>query len=256
MTRKPSPPISTDDLHGYADGQLPPARAAEVEAYIAAHPAAARQVEDYRAINAALHRALDGVLDEPIPAAHMDVARRRRPRPTLAAAASVAGLLIGLAGGWLLNDRLSADRPATAELAGRAAAAYLVYAPEKRHPVEVSAADSDHLKAWLSNRLGMTFRLPRLSELGFELVGGRLMAGNDTPAALLMYEDAQGRRLVLYVSKDLPADGEHAMRYRRDAAAGVVYWSDGSNGFGVSGDFSETELMPAARVVRSQFSAL
>lgn len=256
MTRKPSPPISTDDLHGYADGQLPPGRAAEVEAYIAAHPSAARQVEDYRAINAALHRALDGVLDEPIPAAHMDVAQRRRPRPTLAVAALVASLLIGLAGGWFLNDRLSADRLAIAELAGRATAAYLVYAPEKRHPVEVSAADSDHLKAWLSNRMGMTFRLPRLSELGFALVGGRLMAGNGTPAALLMYEDAGNRRLVLYVSRNPPVGGQPDMRYRRDAEAGVVYWTDGATGFGISGNFSESELMPAAQVVRAQFSGI
>ncbi len=255
MTRSPAPPISTDDLHAYADGLLPPDRAAAVEAYLSAHPAAARQVDDYQAINAALHRAFDGVLDEPVPAAHIEAATRR-PRLRPAMAAGIAGLLLGLAGGWQSHDFLSGHRPVADVLAAPAAAAYLVYAPEVRHPVEVSASESDHLAAWLSNRMGMSFRLPPLSDLGFNLVGGRLLVAGVAPAALLMYENAEGRRLVLYVRNDLAPDGgEPGMRYTREADTGVVYWTDGAVGFGLSGKFTEAELLPAAQALRASFSA-
>lgn len=248
-------PISTDDLHAYADGRLPPDRAAEVEAYLAAQPAAARQVADYRAINAALHRAFDGVLDEPIPAAHADAASRRRPHLSIPAAAAVAGVLLGAFGGWIARGEIGAGGAPAAQVAEHARAAYLVYAPETRHPVEVAAADSGHLAAWLSNRMGMAFPLPSLADLGFTLVGGRLMVGDRGPAALLMYENPQGRRMVLYVRNDLPEAGRGRMRYDRGGEAGVVYWTDGRRGFGLSGGFSEAELMPAAHVVRAQFSA-
>lgn len=255
MSDRPTPPITTDDLHAFADGKLPPTRAAEVEAYLAGHPEAARQVADYRAINAALHKAFDGVLEEAIPAPQADIAQRRLLRLGIPAAAAVAGLLVGLAGGWLAHGGWTGSGPAAEGLADRARAAYLVYAPETRHPVEVSAADSGHLATWLSNRMGMTFTLPRLDTLGFTLVGGRLLAGETGPAALLMYQNDAGRRLVLYVGAEGDAPGRAPMRYERDAGASVVSWRDGPHGFALSGAFPESELRPAAEAVRTQFGS-
>ena len=62
-------PISDADLQAFVDGRLDAKRRAEVEAYIAANPEAARTVDAYRAQNAALHAAFDGVLNEPLPEA-------------------------------------------------------------------------------------------------------------------------------------------------------------------------------------------
>lgn len=255
MTNRTQSPISNDDLHAYADGKLPSDRMAEVEAYLAKHPAAARQIEDYRAINQALHLGFDPALEDPIPASHVDLALHRRPRFVLPMAAALAGLLIGVSGGWLSHGYISRDQVAAEGLATRAKAAYAVYAPEIRHPVEVFAKDSDHLATWLSNRMGMTFRVPQLADLGFALVGGRLMIGETAPAALLMYENGQGRRLVLYVRNDLPEKRQVEMRYERSAGTGVLYWVDDSKGFGLSGGFSEQELLAAAQAVRAQYAS-
>lgn len=255
MTSPTPLPISDDDLHAYADGKLPTARRAAVDAYLARHPGAARRVEDYRAINRALRLAFEPVLDEPIPAAHVGLALHRRPRVAAPMAAALIGLLIGGAAVWLAQDYLFRDRLVTAELANRTKAAYGVYAPETRHPVEVFAQDSGHLAAWLSNRMGMAFRIPPLGDLGFVLVGGRLMVGDNAPAALLMYENEQGRRLVLYVRNDLPSTRRMAMRYERSAGTGVLTWTDGARGFGLSGGFSELELLPVAEVVRTQYAS-
>ncbi|MGD1879296.1 MAG: anti-sigma factor family protein [Kiloniellaceae bacterium] len=252
---KQSTTITADDLHAYADGKLTPMRAAEVEAYLAEHPAAAAEVADYQSINAAMRSVFDGVLDEPIPSAQVAVVLDRRPRFAVPAAAAVAGMMLGAGLTWFAQfGAVSPEGVALAELAEKSTAAYVVYAPEKRHPVEVVASESDHLSAWLSNRMNMSFRIPRLGDLGFELVGGRLMVGDATPAALLMYENAQGRRLVLYVRNDLPEKADTAMRYGRAQDTGVVTWTSGEAGYGLAGAFSQKELLPAAQLVRAQLA--
>lgn len=245
---------TTDDLHAFVDGRLAPDRMEAVEAYIAAHPEAAAAVADYRRIDAALHEAYDGVFDEPLPAGHVALIRDRRLRFAVPMAAAVAGLLVGIGLGLAWRGGTGADQSQLLALAEGSSAAYVVYAPEKRHPVEVAAAEADHLSAWLSNRMGMSLPIPRLGDLGFELVGGRLLVGENAPAALLMYENAQGRRIVLYVRNDLSAGEGAPMRYLRQADTGVVAWSDGSRGFGLAGGFSEKELLPAAQSVLAQLS--
>ena len=75
--------IHIDELHAYADGRLPATRRAAVEAYLAAHADAAAEVARWRAMNADLHRALDPLLNEPVPPrripAAIQAAARRQP---------------------------------------------------------------------------------------------------------------------------------------------------------------------------------
>src|SRR5262249_59778523 len=107
-------------------------------------------------------------------------------------------LLVGSAGGWLLHDQL-APPPVPASFAQEAAAAHLLYTAEVRHPVEVAGDQAGHLDQWLSKRLGGEVHAPHLSELGYRLVGGRLLSSADGPAGLFMYENANGARVTLYV---------------------------------------------------------
>lgn len=65
--------------------------------------------------------------------------------------------------------------------------------------MEVAADQEAHLVAWLSKRLGTPLKVPRLDTLGFGLVGGRLLPGDQGPVAQFMYQDGQGQRLTLYV---------------------------------------------------------
>ena len=57
-------------------------------------------------------------------------------------------------------------------MARRAAVAHAVYSPEVRHPVEVGADQEQHLVTWLSKRLGLKIKAPKLDEAGMALVGG------------------------------------------------------------------------------------
>ncbi|MDH3473312.1 MAG: anti-sigma factor [Rhodospirillales bacterium] len=251
--------ITTEELHALADGRLDPARRAEVAAYLETDPEAAAQVAAYRRQNAALHAAYDPVLDEPLPELLPGAPARRQSTPRRAAAwrslaAGLAGLTIGGVAGWLAHDAVRQDEALYAELAERTAAAYVVYAPEVRHPVEVTAAEEEHLAAWLSNRLDMKFRVPRLGDLGFDLVGGRLMVGETGPAALLMYENQGGRRLVLYLRRDMHEDESYGLQFVRKDGVSVLCWIEGITGVGVSGELSETELSAAAHLIRAQLA--
>src|SRR4051794_21401083 len=59
--------ISEAELHAYVDGELTPQDRAEVEAMLAAAPAEAGLVRDFRDLNAAIGQRYAGRLEEPVP---------------------------------------------------------------------------------------------------------------------------------------------------------------------------------------------
>ena len=247
-------PITSEEFHAFADGELDPERRAEVASYLDTDPEAAARVAAYRAQNVALHGAFDSVLDEPLTSALERAARRPRRRYWLPAAAAVLAVLAGGVGGWLLHGATGVAQNADAGLVRQASVAYAVYAPEVRHPVEVPADQEKHLVAWLSKRIGAPLSAPRLDELGFKLIGGRLLTARDGPAALLMYEDDRGRRLAMYARADLVGNRDTAFQFERGEGIGVFYWIDGPRGFAISGELDRAELMAAARIVYAEFS--
>ena len=187
------------ELHAYVDGLLPPARSAEVEAYLAAHADDAQRVRAWREQNHALHELFDPVLAEPMPARVRRPRLMRRVRPALRYAAVAGWIMLGGVAGWFLHDYGVAKSADTVAFAHRAAIAHIVYSPEVRHPVEVGADQEAHLVAWLSKRVGGSLKVPQLAPIGYQLVGGRLLPGNQGPVAQFMFQDASGQRLTLYV---------------------------------------------------------
>ncbi len=247
-------PITSEEIHAFADGDLDPERRAEVAAHLDTDPEAAARVAAYQAQNVALHGAFDSVLDEPLTSAIERAARRPRQRYWLPAAAAALAVLAGGVGGWFLHGATGVGQNADAGLVRQASVAYAVYAPEVRHPVEVPAEQEKHLVAWLSKRLGAPLSAPRLDELGFKLIGGRLLTAAEGPAALLMYEDDRGRRLAMYARADLDGNRDTAFQFERGEGIGVFYWIDGPRGFAISGELDRAELMAAARIVYAEFS--
>ncbi|RZI44911.1 anti-sigma factor [Herbaspirillum sp. HC18] len=242
-------PIGEHDLHAYVDNQLDAARRAQVEAYLAVQPDAAAQVQDLRAQNRVLHELYDGVLNEPVPLA-MTTVLRKKSFP-LAWAASVAALAVGLVAGWGAHGWYQPSRtpPMFAE---RALRAHILYASEKRHPVEVPAEQEAHLVAWLSKRLDVPIRAPVLQTHGFSLLGGRLLPGDDGPLAQLMYESAEGERLTLLVRHAASGDGTTHFRVLEQNGNSVFYWIDGDYGYALSGSIGKNRMMAIARAVDEQ----
>ena len=78
-------PVTEDELHAYVDGELPPERRADVEAWLAAHPDEAERVQSWRTMAEMLHARYDSIAQEPVPA-RLELERlERRPRQWLSA---------------------------------------------------------------------------------------------------------------------------------------------------------------------------
>ena len=244
--------IDEHELHAYVDEQLAPGRRAELEARLAADPEAAARVEAYRRQNQLLRAALDPVLSEPVPPRLMVLRAPARFPAWLRYGALAASLVSAAALGWWLRGEAPLPIDFGAALAQRAASAHLVYVPEVLHPVEVEARQEAHLVAWLSKRLGVSLRAPHLQDAGFRLVGGRLLPGEGRPAAQFMYEDPQGRRLTLYVSRN--ADGSRATAFRYAEADGVstFYWIEDRVGYALTGELERERLLAVAEAVYRQ----
>jgi anti-sigma factor RsiW len=250
-------PIVEDDLQAYVDGRLPETRRAAVEAYLAQNPDARERVTlDLRQRNA-LRGQLEGKFAEPVPPrlwlANIRAARRSTMVWRLKAIA--ASLLIFTAGagiGWFAANHEALAPPATTAVAQNANAAYRTYVVEVAHPVEVASAQEAHLIQWLSRRLGKPLAAPDLTPYGYRLMGGRLLPGNGSAAAQLMYDDASGRRLTLYVRA---AEGsETAFRFQRDGDAATFAWIDQGFGFAVTAPATREELLPIAEAVYRRFN--
>jgi anti-sigma factor RsiW len=197
----PGCPISEEDLHAYVDGFLDDEHRAAVERYLQVQPETAERVAAYVAQRQELRAALSAGAREPIPP-QLNLARlveerlRRRRAPWRAVAAVLLALGLGAGGGWLAGRRPPGG---IAALAQEAAASYGVYLSDRRRPVEVWATQRDDLARWLSNRLNRPVSPPDLSNAGYALLGGRLVASPSGPAALFVYENARGTRLSIYV---------------------------------------------------------
>lgn len=246
--------ITEADLHAYVDGALPEARRAEVETYLAARPQEAGRVQAYRRQNEELHRLFDPVLDEPVPERlRVSLTARRRFFP-LRYAAVVAWITLGGVIGWQLSGMQHPPSTNSAAFARQAAIAHIVYSPEVRHPVEVGADQETHLVNWLSKRLGAQLKVPHLGDLGYTLVGGRLLPGDTGPVAQFMYQDAKGLRLTLYVRTNAEDARETAFRFARENKIGVFYWLDGRLGYALSAEIAKDELLRVATAVYRQLN--
>ncbi|MDN5781932.1 MAG: anti-sigma factor [Luteimonas sp.] len=240
-----------DTLQAYVDGQLDAARRRDVEACLAAQPALAARVAQWQRDAAGLRAALAGGLSLP-PKPRLDPAsirrtRRVRTRQRLALCASLV-LAIGLGGvgGWQAK---SARMAAAAPPMDDAVAAYRIFATDRMRPVEMDASHGSELQAWLSARLGRPMSLPDLQPYGFALLGGRMLATPDGAAAMLMYQDAAGRRISFYVRPSTRfADARGS---RSDDGLALRYWYRNGYGFAVVGRADDPRTLEVQQAIPS-----
>ena len=268
-------PITEAAPHAYVDAELPDDRRAEVEDFLAAQPEEASRLFAYQAQKDALRQLFNPVLDESLPAELLELAEKpivpameamatpavdMKRRPFLSrwsmqriAASFAIALLSGLAG-WLGHGQYQAtERMAQiTPLARQAAVAHVVYSPDIKRPVEVTADQEDQLVKWLTKRLGTPVSPPKLGTLGYELIGGRLLPGNAGPVAQFMYHDSSGQRLTLYVSTEQTVSRDTGFRFARAGAVNVFYWVDGKFGYALSAGIDKGELARVATAVYDQ----
>lgn len=262
---KNSDPVNENDLHAYVDGFLDPDRRAEVEAWLGENPDAAAMVADWadqsegirglfsdyrqdRPGDAALLSAKAGALSTPATSP-----RRVYWQTAAAIVLFVGGTVVGQVAPPLMVDRGAPPAPsATASLPEQAKSAFLIYASDVRHPVEVGASEQAHLASWLGKRLDYPLDVPDLSGIGFNLVGGRLVPVSGKPGALFMYEDDTGQRVTVLVGRN-DQNRTTSFRFASDDGVETFYWIDGPIGYAVSGEISRERLQLIANECYRQF---
>lgn len=263
-------PITEADLHAYADQQLSAERQALVEQYLSTRPQDLERVRDWQQQNRLLHRLLDPVVDEPLPLG-LPLKPAAGAFPWRALAAGVLVAIVSGGSAWSLRGHLddqsmqlalaAQSRPAPAVVHGgatlsgfaqRAAVAHVVYSPDIRRPVEVGADQEQALVTWLTKRMGTAIRPPTLANMGYELIGGRLLPGEKGPVAQFMYGSTDGQRLTLYVTREVPSNSSTSFKFGQDGSVNVFYWVEDQFGYAISSGSDKAELMRVSQAVYAQ----
>ena len=255
------------DLHAYVDGRLDAARRAAVEGRLAMDDDAAQRVRAWKEQRDLLRALHADVLAEAVPEHLVHAADQLNRRSDSLAqwrrrGGLAASVLVAFGLGWAAHVQWQASgfggagaRP-TVAFAHQAAVAHVVYMPEVRHPVEVEAAQQQHLVQWLSKRLNRPLKVPNLGANGYELVGGRLLPGDGGARAQFMFQNAAGERITLYIGA---VDGarqkgmeETAFRYASEGSISTFYWVDQGFGYALSGRLPRQGLLALAEAVYKQ----
>jgi anti-sigma factor RsiW len=252
-----SNPVSESEIHAYVDGQLPQERLHEVEEHLRMNAEDALKAKEYQEINQALKQLYDPVLEEPVPNELIPRAPRRR---LWAIAAAVAWMSIGAFLSWGLQPQFALEVAQAPQqwdqlqpnLVQPATFAHVVYSPEIRHPVEVSADQEQHLVSWLSKRMDADIHAPDLIPQGYHLVGGRLLPSTNRMAAQFMYEREDGQRATLYVRRGAWENEATAFHFEQEGALKIFYWIDGPLGYALIGDVDRSELQQLSEAVYEQ----
>lgn len=274
MDRKPSRPLTEDEIHALVDGQLSPTALAALEKRLTNDPAAQlmmtqwqRQRDALRSLHQpVLAEALDATL---LAAAQRTVASQQEMVQWWRWGGMAAGVFLAFGVGWFSHtawqtewqgpassSRL-AKTMAVQDFARQAGLAHAVYAPESRHPVEVTASEQEHLVQWLSKRVGKPLKVPNLAAQGYELVGGRLLPGEAGARAQFMFQNSAGTRITLYLGAvDKSANGadvrETRFQFEADGPIPSFYWIDQGFGYALAGPLPRDALMKLAEAVYRQ----
>lgn len=225
------------------------------------------------AVDISLDEALRGMhrdlMSQPLPARllqagqRLDAERLRHTRQWRGAAMA-ASVLLAFGVGWLSHGQWTlasrARQAGTQDFVRQAGFAHAVYQPELRHAVEVDATQQEHLVQWLSKRLGRPLKVPQLGAQGFDLVGGRLLPGEQGARAQFMFQSTAGERVTLYLGAiDAQQPGNARtdtqgtqFRFESDGAVPSFYWVEDGFGYALSGPVEKARLLTLATAVYQQ----
>ena len=254
MTDPTPRPFLEEELHAYLDDRLDPERREAVARRLAADAPLRARVEDWRAQRDMLRDGLQFRQREPVPPA-LSLSNLAELRLAAAhgagrwrfAAGLALALTVGAGAGWLAHGP---QRPSEiARLSLEAVSAYRVFANDPAHGVELPPDSPVDLTSLMTQKLGRSVAVPDLSQLGYRLLGGRVLAVMYGPAAMLVYEDAGHNRITVYI-QPMRLGEETPMRSVDAGAVDGYAWINRQIGYGVVSEGDRARLHSIANQVR------
>ncbi|WP_110649638.1 anti-sigma factor family protein [Salinicola peritrichatus] len=255
------------DLHAYLDGQLDDERQRWVEAWLATQPERAAEVEawrrDARRLRAVYANPQQWPHNPALDPAALRRRRHQRQRRHLATAAMlVMALGLGMTGGWQANDMM---RPPSPPPMADAVQAYRLFAdasPVGLEPETTPANGRDahaepavdtraHVEQLFHTHFSGGVMPPDLSAAGLRMVDVRLLATEQGPAAMVIYRDRAGRRMMMYIRP--PGSGNRLLDpgKRLDGHLMAQYWSEGNYNYAVVSQPDDPNAAMLERMLRS-----
>lgn len=198
--------LDDNTLVAYVDGEIDAAGAAAVERRLRTDARARNKVLALSQSAVMLRAAFNAALHESVPPRLLDAldrpARQRR-RIGFPVAAAIAGLVIGLAGGFLAADSITTplrDQGAADARIEEIAAYHAIFTRDTEYLVEVPAERVERLQEWVSANLKRRLSVPDLSADGFEFLGGRLLVAGGRPVSQLMYAAPRHEPLAICIT--------------------------------------------------------
>jgi len=159
--------------------------------------------------------------------------------------AAAALVIMTAIGAFLVMNRLQSSHDqliASAVLTGH------IRSLQPGHLIDVPSSDRHTVKPWFQGKLDFSPPVPDLSELGWNLVGGRLDYVDGRPVAVLVYQRRMHNINVFLWPNHSAADDtikeEDAQGYQ------ILHWNGAETTYWVVSDLNNPELLEFARALR------
>ncbi len=252
-------------VNAYLDGELGPEEAAEIEAQLDADTEARAQFEAFSLHKAQLGEAVDALDAKPqnLKTARLErrlasaIHRRSAPRRIIAFSAwsrmgsQIAAACALVAFGWWGHATWSQKQSDVPEYVAEAVGGHLVFAEDMLHPVEFSGDEIGGAIEWLSEKIGVPISAPDFSVHGMTLIGSRLLGTKEGPLGQFIYEDTNGERYSLTLSRHLAAQPILPFQLAEHPNRNVGYWSTSDIDFALVGGHDATLIQTLAQDLRA-----
>jgi anti-sigma factor RsiW len=256
MTATRPSTVTEQDLHAFVDGELDGRRYRRVVAHLATDPHAVDRVNSFLRQHSELAMLREELADLEPPADPRTEAlarqlagtirHQRRVRFGTLASGSLIACVLGL---WTVMG------PSPREVAGHLpwpklalnAGPQVLFGRDplgSTHPTLGDAADAPLLR--LDEQLAAySVQRPDLASFGLRFIGGNALKGGETPAIRLVYEDAEARRVFLFVGA-VGSEADVALTLVPEGHVSLN-WRRGSLVFALIGPKESQELLDAMR---------
>ena len=245
---------------GYLDGELDLVRTIEMEAHLKTCPACAQELENLKALRAALQRnslayAAPAALRERIQSSlrassRAEVRESRIKWPSLnmwQLAGAFALLALISISGWQLTARLrtpSGDQQIAAEVF-----ASHVRSLEGNHLMDVISTDQHTVKPWFDGKLDFSPPVEDLASDGYPLVGGRLDYLENREVAALIYQ--RRKHLINVFVWPNPTGSSSTQAIESRQGYNIMRWASGGFQFWAVSDVNAQDLADFVRLLQA-----
>ena len=248
---------------GYLDGELDLVRTIEMEAHLKGCPACAQEMENLKALRAALQRsslayAAPAALRERIQSSlrassAAEVRESKFKWPSLnmwQLAGAFAMLALISISGWQLTARLrapSSDQRIAAEVFSSH-----VRSLEGNHLMDVVSTDQHTVKPWFDGKLDFSPPVEDLASDGFPLVGGRLDYLENREVAALVYQ--RRKHIINVFVWPNPTGTSSTQAIESQQGYNIMQWARGGFQFWAVSDVNAQDLADFVRILQTRIA--